>query len=231
MSNALSFLCQISAIFLRYPDETLKQESSELAKIASVSGLIEGQKQALEKVCMFFEETAVLDAQSQYVQLFDMSPSLSLYLFQHVHGDSRMRGQAMVDLLEEYRAAGLDMQGNELPDFLPAYLEYASLCDPEKARELLTEIVDILAVLKDRLEARHSVYTNIFRILLDVPNRLPDRSVVQSHLRDTVILDDPALLDARYEEKPVTFENASLPTGCQTMCHANMGKSGGGNGR
>ncbi|GAN67760.1 nitrate reductase molybdenum cofactor assembly chaperone [Acetobacter orleanensis] len=225
MSHPLLFLCQISAILLRYPDELIKQESSELGTLVSSSDLTVEEKKAFEDICDFLRVTPLLDAQSQYVQLFDMSPSLSLYLFQHVHGDSRMRGQAMVDLLEDYRAAGLDMKGNELPDFLPAYLEYASLCEPEKTRDLLAEIVDILAVLRDRLQARQSVYSGLFRVLQNASGRVPDKEIVHAHLRDTAMMDDPATLDARYEEKPVTFENASPPTGCQTMRHANSDNS------
>ncbi|MEW9299261.1 nitrate reductase molybdenum cofactor assembly chaperone [Acetobacter oryzifermentans] len=224
MSQSLSFLCQLSAIFLRYPDELIKQESVELGTLISLSNLSIEQKKTFEETRIFLEKTPLLDAQSQYVQLFDMSPSLSLYLFQHVHGDSRMRGQAMVDLLEEYRSAGLDLQGNELPDFLPAYLEYASVCDPQKTQELLTEIVDILAVLNRRLQERRSIYAGIFQILQEESTRLPDKEVVHAHLRDTAVMDDPATLDMRYEEKPVTFDHASSPAACSAACNGYSGK-------
>lgn len=227
MSQSLSFLCQLSAIFLRYPDELIKQESVELGTLISLSNLSIEQKKAFEEIRIFLEKTPLLDAQSQYVQLFDMSPSLSLYLFQHVHGDSRMRGQAMVDLLEEYRSAGLDLQGNELPDFLPAYLEYASVCDPQKTQELLTEIVDILAVLNRRLQERRSIYSGIFQILQEESTRLPDKEVVHAHLRDTAVMDDPATLDMRYEEKPVTFDHASSPAACSAACTGYSGKDHG----
>lgn len=224
MSQSLSFLCQLSAIFLRYPDELIKQESVELGTLISLSNLSIEQKKAFEEIRIFLAKTPLLDAQSQYVQLFDMSPSLSLYLFQHVHGDSRMRGQAMVDLLEEYRSAGLDLQGNELPDFLPAYLEYASVCDLHKTQELLTEIVDILAVLNRRLQERRSIYSGIFQILQEESKRLPDKEVVHAHLRDTAVMDDPATLDMRYEEKPVTFDHASSPAACSAACNGYSGK-------
>ncbi|KXV75833.1 nitrate reductase molybdenum cofactor assembly chaperone [Acetobacter cerevisiae] len=220
MPQSLSFLCQISAILLRYPDDVLMQEGAALEAAVMQSGLDDAVKDALCSLCQSITQRPLLDVQSQYVQLFDMSPSLSLYLFQHVHGDSRLRGQAMVDLLEEYRGAGLDMQDNELPDFLPAYLEYASLCPAEKTQALLTEVVDILSVLEERLRSRTSAYASVFTALRAVSDRVPDEEIVQAHLRDTAVMDDPSMLDARYEEKPVTFDHASGQAGCQTGCGA-----------
>ncbi|MBV8589316.1 MAG: nitrate reductase molybdenum cofactor assembly chaperone, partial [Acetobacteraceae bacterium] len=91
-------------------------------------------KAAIVRFCGQLERLDLMAAQSAYVSLFDGVPSLSLYLFGHVHGDSRERGQAMADLVEDYRRAGLVLTGGELPDFLPVSLEYVSLHPAEHAR-------------------------------------------------------------------------------------------------
>src|SRR3546814_12247654 len=92
--------------------------------------------------------TDLLEAQAQYISLFDQSRSLSLHLFEHIHGESRDRGQAMVDLLEHYRAKGLDLTTVELPDYLPMFLEFLSLQPPGDARSLPGETDEITQLLQ-----------------------------------------------------------------------------------
>ena len=67
-----------------------------------------------------------LEAQAKYDSLFERGRSLSLWLFEHVHGESRDRGQAMVDLMAQYDMAGFEINAKELPDYLPMYLEFLS---------------------------------------------------------------------------------------------------------
>ncbi|MCP2821160.1 nitrate reductase molybdenum cofactor assembly chaperone, partial [Salmonella enterica subsp. enterica serovar Typhimurium] len=81
----------------------------------------------------------LLDRQEEYVWLFDRTRSLSLNLYEHVHGESRDRGQAMAALLELYRQHGLELSANELPDYLPAFLDFLSSLPDEKAASLLAE--------------------------------------------------------------------------------------------
>ncbi len=102
--------------------------------------------------------------QARYDGLFERGRSVSLLLFEHVHGESRDRGQAMVDLLDRYTQAGLEIDVTELPDYLPLYLEYLSpLPDAESARAGLAEVAHILALLALRLEERGSGYAAVFR--------------------------------------------------------------------
>jgi len=116
-----------------------------------------------------FEELAaqeLLALQERYVALFDRSRALSLHLFEHVHGESRDRGQAMVDLQAMYEARGYRVVPDELPDYLPAFLEFVSLTSGKEAIRLLRETAHILRALGERLAQRGSAYAGVFAALL-----------------------------------------------------------------
>jgi nitrate reductase molybdenum cofactor assembly chaperone NarJ/NarW len=106
--------------------------------------------------------------QEAYVALFDRSRALSLHLFEHVHGESRERGQAMVDLGEMYAARGFAVAERELPDFIPAFLEYVSLLDRKHAGAQLGETAHIFRAIGDRLAERASPYAGVFAALLEL---------------------------------------------------------------
>ena len=106
------------------------------------------------------------DLQERYVLLFDRTRSLSLHLFEHVHGESRDRGQAMVDLKAQYEKAGLEQDSTELPDFLPLFLEYASTLPATEARDALAQPAHIFAAMAERLRKRRSAYEAVFRALV-----------------------------------------------------------------
>ena len=78
-----------------------------------------------------------LQVEADYVELFDRGRATSLHLFEHVHGDSRDRGPAMIDLGQTYEKAGLILAEGELPDYLPAVLEFVSTQPPREARAFL----------------------------------------------------------------------------------------------
>ena len=103
------------------------------------------------------------DLQERYVELFDRTRSLSLHLFEHVHGESRDRGQAMIDLKSLYEQNGLFLGAAELPDYLPAFLEFLSTRPLAEARTLLGQPAHILTALAERLHKRHSPYAAVFR--------------------------------------------------------------------
>ncbi len=140
------------------------------------------------------------------MQLFDRTRSLSLHLFEHVHGESRDRGQAMIDLQNLYETHGLSIGTTELPDFLPLFLEYLSTRPMAESRELLGQTAHIIAALGERLTKRGSPYAALFGALVDVAAVDPVRAEVDAVLAvpDTDP-DDPAALDAAWEDRPVTF--------------------------
>lgn len=146
------------------------------------------------------------DLQECYLLLFDRSRSLSLHLFEHVHGESRDRGQAMIDLKAQYEAAGLAIGVSELPDFLPLFLEYLAILPPVEARETLGQTVHILAALAERLRKRGSPYEAVFRALVAIASATPKDADIAA------VLDEPdpdpadlAALDAAWEDRPVVF--------------------------
>ena len=144
--------------------------------------------------------------QETYGELFDRGRALSLHLFEHVHGESRDRGQAMVDLRERYVAAGLDPVANELPDYLPLFLDYCSTLPEEAAREALAEPGIVLVALAARLADRESDYAPVFAVLCDIAGVEMDEEAAKSlpPPEDPETLSE---LDAQWEEEEVRFTN------------------------
>ena len=143
------------AALLSYPDEELVAALPEIRESSPQQALALLDELSREDLCTL---------QERYVALFDRSRALSLHLFEHVHGESRERGQAMVELAAMYEQHGLSVAEHELPDYLPAFLEFASLADD--CRELLREVSHILRALGDRLAERGSPYCTVFAALL-----------------------------------------------------------------
>jgi nitrate reductase delta subunit len=112
--------------------------------------------------------TDPLEVEAAYVELFDRGRSTSLHLFEHVHGDSRDRGPAMVDLLQTYRGAGMHMDGKELPDHLCVVLEFASTQPPAIAREFLGEMAHIVKAIFSALRQRDSGYAALLAAVLEL---------------------------------------------------------------
>lgn len=151
--------CRALAALLAYPEAEL------VAALPEIRPLV--PREALPLV----EELAALDLfalQERYVSLFDRSRALSLHLFEHVHGESRDRGQAMVDLQAMYGASGYQVVRDELPDYIPAFLEFLSLLEKGNAITLLGETAHILRALGERLARRGSPYAGVFAALLDL---------------------------------------------------------------
>ena len=180
---------RVLSALLKYPSPELKAATAQAEHILRSEGILGGAQ--LESVCAFIHQIQrmpQLEAESSYIDAFDRGRSTSLYLFEHIHGESRDRGQAMVRLLARYRMHGLDLSCKELPDFLPLFLEFLSTCRATESRNYLSEVIDIIRLLGHRLRQRA---------------RSLDEGEDQ---RDDV----PAALDAAWEEAPVTFDDATL---------------------
>ncbi len=147
----------------------------------------------------------LLDLQEDYVGLFDRSRGLCLNLFEHVHGDSRERGPAMVELNGIYEAAGLLPTAGELPDHLPMLLEYAGI-DPERGADLLANAAPVLDLLHGRLAARGSTYAAVLQAALLVAGHAT--GAVPAALEPEQTADE---LDAAWAEAPVAFGQGADP--------------------
>jgi len=201
------------AALLSYPTEAIQSATGEIVAVLADEALIsEARQQALGA---FVDEIASADIyalQERYVSLFDRSRTLSLHLFEHVHGESRDRGQAMADLIALYENHGLTMVPDELPDFLPLFLEFLSLLPEGEALSMLAEPAGILRALADRLEVRDSGYASVMAALADIA-RAPTLAVSDIPDEDT---DNLEAMDAAWEEAAVRFGPGEVMDGCGT---------------
>lgn len=181
------------AALLSYPDEALRAALPEIRDCAPREAL-----PLIDEIA----QSSLYEAQERYVALFDGSRALSLHLFEHVHGESRDRGQAMVDLLAMYEAHGLTVQAHELPDYIPAFLEFLSVLESNEARKLVGETGHILRALGDRLAERGSPYAAVFAAVLALA-RLPGLS--KPIVARVAAEPDRSALDAQWMDPEVTF--------------------------
>jgi nitrate reductase delta subunit len=200
---------------LSYPTAELQQAAGELAAALDADGLITGHvRAALQRLIDDIADGDLYDLQERYTLLFDRTRSLSLHLFEHVHGESRDRGQAMIDLKAMYEQAGLDISASELPDFLPLFLEYLSTLPVNDACATLGQPTHILTALAERLRKRKSPYEAALRTLaaLAAAKPKPEDVAILMQEPDPDPL-DLAALDAAWEDEPVTFGPGA--TGCK----------------
>jgi nitrate reductase delta subunit len=198
---------KVLSALLSYPTEALIEAVPKFPAALDAEKLVPAARRGA--VDVLIEEIAageLYDLQEGYGLLFDRSKTLALHLFEHVHGESRDRGQAMVDLKAMYENAGLTIAANELPDYVPLFLEFLSTQPVAEARELLGQTAHIFAALAERLGRRQSSYKAIFDALVAIPAEAPRRDIVDELLKapDTDPMDLVAL-DAAWEEEEVRF--------------------------
>jgi nitrate reductase delta subunit len=203
---------------LAYPSAELQANIGEIRRALEVERLVPPEgRDALEPLLTALETGDLFDLQEAYTDLFDRSRKLSLHLFEHVHGDSRDRGDAMVDLGKTYFDRGFFMAAAELPDYLPLYLEFLACQSFEEARSLLGEPAHVLAALRQRLTERDSPYAGVFTALLALADARPDGEALKALLERQA--DEPVDgdVDDEWREAPVTFgrpdHEAGGPTG------------------
>jgi nitrate reductase delta subunit len=206
------------AALLGYPSEELKAHVGELRMAIENERLLSSaERDRLEPLLRALETDELLDLQAAYSELFDRSRSLSLHLFEHVHGDNRERGQAMIDLGQQYLSSGFFLEANELPDFVPVFLEFASCLPPSEARETLVQPTHVFAALAERLDKRQSLYAGIFHALVALTGVRPDIEAL-AEIDQNTPAEDPKEIDEEWEEAPVSFNNSGAhemggPTG------------------
>ena len=147
---------------LSYPDAQLRSVMPQLVDALRSEGALTSERMSeIEAVCQHLAALDPLEVEARYVDNFDRGRQTSLHLFEHVHGDSRDRGPALIDLMQTYEKAGLQFNADELPDHLPVVLEFASTQPPEVAKEFLGEMAHILNALFSALVARNSPYASV----------------------------------------------------------------------
>lgn len=184
---------RILARLLAYPDAALRADLADLRVAIAADEAIPAVRRAeLEALVAALENGDPLESEAEYVRTFDQGRATSLHLFEHVHGDSRERGPAMIDLARTYEQAGLLFAPGELPDYLPAVLEFASTQPPGEVRAFLGEIAHLLKALFSALLQRESIYACVLGALLELAGETAQAAPVAP--------DEP--VDASWEEPP-----------------------------
>jgi nitrate reductase delta subunit len=195
------------SLLLSYPTEELQDAMPEIGGVlASDTRLTAAARRGLRPLVEALSNDDIYDLQERFVMLFDRSRSLSLNLFEHVHGESRDRGGAMVSLLETYRAGGFEPATTELPDHLPVLLEFLATRPCAEAQDTLADAAHIFEAIRARLKNRESPYQAVFEALQQLANVTADANAVAELLEQPE--DDPddlEALDEVWEESEVTF--------------------------
>ncbi|MDR3474943.1 MAG: nitrate reductase molybdenum cofactor assembly chaperone [Devosia sp.] len=200
-------LFRVFSALLSYPTSEMRAALPEMCNVVETSSLISGsQRNDLLALIDDLAAGDLLDAEERYSDLFDRGRALSLHLFEHLHGDSRDRGSAMVELKELYAAAGLELTSTELPDYLPVVLEYLSCRDVAEAREMLADCAPILKVIARALIARQSGYAAVLQALLTIAGEQPVDAAKVPPARERA-----DSIDREWREEPA-FGGAPFPS-------------------
>ena len=164
---------KILSLLLDYPDQEIYESLPLIDEMATEDAFLnEDELNDLHLFITACSKLSLEEWQMYYVNIFDMSKKINLYIFDHIYGDSRERGQAMVDLKEMYESRGYELTLNELPDYIPVFLEYLSfLKDEEKTIHLLNEIKAIIEKLHKLTNEEDVFYKYLFNILLALVNK------------------------------------------------------------
>ncbi len=190
---------RVLARLLSYPDAALREHLAEMGAALHAEKAIASSRLAeLDALIATLHSGDALENEAEYVHIFDRGRATSLHLFEHVHGDSRDRGPAMIDLAQTYEKAGLYLAPGEMPDYLPVVLEFVSTQPPKEARAFLSEMAHIFNAIFNALQQRQSAYASVLGALLELAG--------ESAHAVTVVSDEP--LDVAWEE-PTVFDGCS----------------------
>lgn len=199
---------------LSYPSAEMRTALPEIAEVVRREALVgESQRRDLLALVDDLGRGDQLEAEERYSDLFDRGRALSLHLFEHLHGDSRDRGSAMVELKQLYEAAGFDLSSSELPDYLPVVLEYLSCRELVEAREMLADCAHILKVIARALIARQSHYAAVLQSLLVIAGEQPVDATSVKPAKER-----PDSIDREWREEPAFGGAPDMtgPTGAPT---------------
>ncbi len=199
---------------LVYPNAEVLAQMGALKDVLHEDGVLKAG--TLKKLTVFMDEyagTDLMDAQETYVELFDRGRAHCLHLFEHVHGESRFRGQAMIDLSDRYAEKGLVIGVGELPDYLPVFLEFISICEPDEGLETLAQAAPVIATIGEKLKRQKSGYASIFKAIVELSGaKLKEADIkkaADAALPNIKTLDE---LDEEWQE-PEAFGDE-----CNTVC-------------
>jgi nitrate reductase delta subunit len=195
-----SLSLRVLARLLSYPDAQLRGDLADMRQaLLSEKAIAPARLDELDALISGLARGNALENEAEYVEVFDRGRATSLHLFEHVHGDSRDRGPAMIDLAQTYEKAGLFLGPDEMPDYLPVVLEFVSTQPPKEARAFLGEMAHIFNAIFNALQQRNSPYASVLGALLELSGE-------KAH-PVKIVADEP--LDTAWEE-PVVFDGCSV---------------------
>jgi nitrate reductase delta subunit len=201
---------------LDYPTAELQQAANEIEQALGEERALPAAE--LDGVRAFVDRlrgSEIMDLQEYWIGLFDRSKRLALHLYEHSYGESRDRGQAMVNLALTYRMNGFELNASEMPDYLPLFLEFLSVIPEVHARRYLTDAIEIIEALRVRLEERDSTYATLLGALVTLASRDADEAEVDAILASEP--QDPKDLEElgrEWAEDPVDFSAGSALKDC-----------------
>jgi nitrate reductase delta subunit len=198
-------LLKLIGVLMDYPQDELWQHREELLDATDDPALSSQRRSELGGFARGLLDTDPLTAQDDWLCLFDRGRSMSLLLFEHIHGESRDRGQAMVDLIEAYRKNGFELAARELPDYLPLLLEYLDQRPQDEARDWLQHVGNIVGLLAARAGERNSPYAVLFEILVEYADSTLDLGPLRRRASEEPRDDTPEVMDRLWEEEAVRF--------------------------
>ena len=204
-------LLKLLGVLLDYPQDEFWQHGDELLAAAEDTGLSAARRKDLARFVRELLATDPLEAQDRWLSTFDRGRAMSLLLFEHIHGESRDRGQAMVDLISAYRKNGFELAARELPDYLPLLLEYLSQRPSEEARDWMQHVSHIVGLLAARAGERDSPYAVLFEVLVEYGKGKLDLGVLRQRASQEARDDTPEVMDQLWEDEVVRF-GAEAPT-------------------
>lgn len=206
MSEAPLLTLKVLSVLLSYPEAETLAALDDMAAILERENLLPFEhKNAVLDLIRSWHGADLLDLQERYVARFDRGRALSLHLFEHVHGESRDRGQAMVDLLRLYQAHGFELCTRELPDYLPLFLEYLSRRPRAEAVSLLRDAMPVLSLLGARLKERESPFHAIFEALAGFAGEPEGIAGMRSRAAAEGPDETVVRMDEIWEEEAVSF--------------------------
>lgn len=212
-------MLKLIGVLLDYPSDELWEHREELVDASRSDVLSSTRSQQLTTFVENLLDSDPLQAQDNWLALFDRGRSMSLLLFEHIHGESRDRGQAMVDLIETYRKNGFSLSAKELPDYLPLLLEYLSRQPLEEARDWLHHVSHIVGLLAARAAERQTPYALLFELLVEFSEGSLDLAAFRKRAQQEPRDDTPEAMDKLWEEEAVRFGPDAPDEGCGPAGH------------
>ena len=202
---------KLIGVLLDYPRDELWQHGEELLEACDDPALSPARRRQLQTFVRDLLASDPLDAQDRWLATFDRGRSMSLLVFEHIHGESRDRGQAMVDLIDAYRKNGFELDARELPDYLPLLLEYLSHRPQAEAKDWLHHIGHIAGMLAARAAERQLPHAVLLEILVEAGEGKVNLAVLRQRASEEARDDTVEAMDQLWEEEAVRF-GANAPS-------------------